>query len=1031
MKFLLENQTMVTDDVLFEHNKYLLAGVFTKVNAYNRRARAAVSESAYFNNKFAYNPDIMFTLEEQDAVGDMLHEMRAHIMEQMDLAIKQALLEAGAWDKAKRAFGNAKQYLGDKYDKLTSKFSAGINAINNLIKKGISSVKEFIGALGDLFTKLGDTIHESLKKLGAFSSDETAGPEASDSQATVDAEYLKDVPQEEHTFFKHVVEYITDMLSNDKDKAKQIMNEGLIDSIANNKFLQFVIGHRKGKRWGIWHTILVSIVGSLIVGIVLPMLLYSFGVAAGTIVVVCTAVRIIWMSRGLVKVLLNRYLNKKPGEKFFDFWTCFGIFMSVVPLAVLQIPAVHEWMTDAIKSAFHAMGLDKVIDSIEDWLAKIAEHFTGHNPTQGEEYREAGHWVKQQVESLRNAGGAHTDLMTGGSGHDYVDSLFSGSGKSDLSSFTGDTNALKTWMESIVDGKFTSSLSMLNGISPLSGDAPLTAMLDGNTFQHVSREALTKSIETHAAELGIHCDLVNVTEDLLRDQTKGFAGTAYALVMDGNATSENAGIFKELMTKVATDMHVHNVDSFGKIMNVIKDWGTVWVDGDLNHDTIHTLFDTISQCFRPMFLPWFDKEKWGEYSIRIGSNASGMPAYRVTEVYSVNIDKLREIGKDAPAVALLIKHMEDVQRQHKIEIKAAAEQEKEENDGKITKKSRGFFKHEVEKYNKNNDSEAREVMVICISGTVKKKNAKGKMVTTVLRNEPAVVFDINTMLCADIANWSRRRRNVPYLMKGLFSKLDFVPTKKNDNETKQFIYDMLNTTLLTSAKQCLSFGTGSMYVTTESDEDGKNAKYVPIDKANASKRFFDLGNFTVQEFCDILNEEKEPYSFFAGKYGEQVSMRVDKNTGELKKSSKENQKVIEKKRYRKEGNKFIEDKNGEYDYVDAKIIPFINRPSSAVWKELYEDKDIKALIFEDGKLNTDIFTDKTLNLKEFLYRPTQTFSRDDKVKLAESVNKYLKGKNKKEKMNAYNTFKSIVEIIWKHIVAQIQKNKNLEAMERK
>ena len=144
MKFLLENQTLVTDDVLFEHNKYLFAGVFTKVNAYNRRARMAVSESAYFNNKFAYNPDIMFTLEEQEAVGDMLHEMRAHIMEQMDLTIKQALLEAGAWDKAKHAFGNAKQYLGDKYDKLTSKFSAGINAINSLIKKGINAIKRTI-----------------------------------------------------------------------------------------------------------------------------------------------------------------------------------------------------------------------------------------------------------------------------------------------------------------------------------------------------------------------------------------------------------------------------------------------------------------------------------------------------------------------------------------------------------------------------------------------------------------------------------------------------------------------------------------------------------------------------------------------------------------------------------------------------------------------------------------------------------------------------------------------------------------------
>ena len=776
----------------------------------------------------------------------------------------------------------------------------------------------------------------------------------------------------------------------------------------------------------------MSIVGSLIVGIVLPMVLYVFGVSAATTVVVCTAVRIIWMSRGLVKVLLNRYLNKKPGEKFFDFWTCLGIVLSVLPLAVLQIPAVNEWMTNMVKAGFHALGLDKVIDSIEDWFAKIIEHFTGDNPTV-ETYQEPGKWIKEQIESIRNSGDTHVDLMGSGGAKAYIDNLFSAANpKSDLSSFVGNTGALKQWMVDIANGSYKSSMEMLNNLPTLSGEAPLTAVLDGNTFMHVSREALTNSIAKHASELGIHCDLVNVSEDLLREKTHNFAGTAYALIMDGNATSENAGIFNELMQKVAADMHVHDVTSFGRIMNNIVDFGDKWVDGDLNHRIIHNLFDTITQCFRPMFLPWFVKDKWGDYMLRLGSNASGMPAYRVTEVKSVKVDDLKELAGDSPAVALLLKHMDDVHRQYKEIIQASAAQEKKDNDGKVSKEGKSFFKRLIGTYNDSGDAEKREVMVVYVSGIIKRKDAEGKMKTIELKNEPAVVFDMNTLMCADIAKWSIRRRKTPYMMRGLFSKLDFVPTERNDNDTKQFIYDMLNKTMLTAVKQCVAFGTGQMYVTYIEDGDSKEKKYMPVDPADKDKRFFDCGQLSVQEICDVLNEKLEPYSLFAGKYGDTVSMRVDKKTGKLNKSAKENKKVIEKKRWKKVEGKFVEDPNGEYDYIDAKIIPFINRPNSAVYKELKEDKDVAELLFDkDGNMNTDIITDKTLNLKEFLYRPMQTFSKEDKVQLAKNVNVYLKGKSKKEKMDAYNTIKSMIEIIWVNMRKQIQKNRNMEDSKKK
>ena len=101
---------------------------------------------------------------------------------------------------------------------------------------------------------------------------------------------------------------------------------------------------------------------------------------------------------------------------------------------------------------------------------------------------------------------------------------------------------------------------------------------------------------------------------------------------------------------------------------------------------------------------------------------------------------------------------------------------------------------------------------------------------------------------------------------------------------------------------------------------------------------------------------------------------------------------------------------------------------------MHDDKDVAELLFddtesEDGKdttMNTNIFYDEDLNLKQFLYRPLKTFPREDKVKLAEGVNKYLKGKSKKEKKHAYDTIKSMIEIIWNNIRKNVRKALDLK-----
>ena len=154
MDILLENASMINEGVLFEQKTSAYAGVFSKINIYNRRERMSLNESKYFGNRFAYNPDILFNLKEQDAIGCMFRTIKAHLEEQMQSEIdayKTYLINEGWMDKAGKALSSVKDKISAKLDAIANKFSAGIKLVTQLIKKGVNSVKEFMAAIGQLF----------------------------------------------------------------------------------------------------------------------------------------------------------------------------------------------------------------------------------------------------------------------------------------------------------------------------------------------------------------------------------------------------------------------------------------------------------------------------------------------------------------------------------------------------------------------------------------------------------------------------------------------------------------------------------------------------------------------------------------------------------------------------------------------------------------------------------------------------------------------------------------------------------------
>ena len=88
------------------------------------------------------------------------------------------------------------------------------------------------------------------------------------------------------------------------------------------------------------------------------------------------ACKILWVGRGVTKVLLNRWVNKNDADKFFNFKTCLQLFLVVGIPALFQVPAIKEGFVTALKRVGEALHLDQLIDKLEDWFISIVTKFT-------------------------------------------------------------------------------------------------------------------------------------------------------------------------------------------------------------------------------------------------------------------------------------------------------------------------------------------------------------------------------------------------------------------------------------------------------------------------------------------------------------------------------------------------------------------------------------------------------------------------------------------------------------------------------
>ena len=1093
--------------------------VFNKVALYQKREMVytynLTNESLRYVNKPVQ--DIHFSIEERESTKVLFEEFIPNIVESFineleeagiefeesfisELGISQTLNE-GVMDRIKKALDkvsskasnvankvggaidNAKEYIKDTAEKINDatketkekiveKYKNIISFLTKVVEKGVNSVKEFITNIAKLFQKLGETVKEALKKLGAFN--EEKDEEKADIK--IDDNWIDGMTEDkgEETFLSHVIAYVTMMMGNHKETVDKLLTENaafdfsedelyegkLMDKIANNKFMQRIFLYGKNKHFSFWKTALVSITGSLIISLGLPVILPIFGVSAAVVPTVCAAVRIVWSARSTLRIILNRYVNKEPGEKLFDLKTCILIGLSVIP----QIPPFKDWFAQAFKKVLEWLHVDKWIGDIGGKLGKLIEKLHGQNPSEevmrkewDEVLSEGGgkvrftNWDQNNAELLQHAKDSGADekavsafdkllnwtKLTKGSMkiHDGIDKAISEVGDNLNHGYIFDTSTHGA------NGLF---MKAVNNVMD-SGDWPgvTTGHIGGETFDGV---------------------------------THHFAG---AMGMIYNASEDFLNACKEEFVKLGGDAGVMDFTEFGKGLaeNVVH-------HSEVITKSVNWLFDSIANSFGVVFIPWFDKNKWGQYKMRFASGTRGAAAYVVDRVEDVKASDIKNVG-DSPALQKLVSLHESTWNDVKNNTDNVVNKE-ETKDVKESKEEKKENKPQEPHYivfyvRPNQSTKKKEDNPVEKKDEDKDKKDKGKKDETFA----GVVIDPLTMLAADVCDFNestkKRRRKSPYFLKGLFSKLSFAPLDSNDNDTKDYIRKTLGTTMNTLVNICLEVGKGKDYI--EIKKDGKNLTYELKKDVDGDKEYPEIGNFTPKEILECIKDEsdnhKVAYTYFDGKYGSKISIKFDKKSNKSVLSARKDEDTIENVKYykvspeekekieknvklaqdnwalkmkpgskaKKPANaKFIELPNGDVykkadkkyreehkdeklaDWVDVMILPLLTDGNKKKGKKeldttlkdkLQNDEDIKQVLYlKDGKLNMEVID----AIKEFLYRPEKSFAKDDEHDLANKLDKKFEKKKSglkgifKKREKLHDTIKRMIEIIWDYIL---------------
>lgn len=319
------------ENYLLNENEMQLDSVFGKMSLYNQRKVSTgrrMNESV-FNARY----DIRFNESEQKAIKDLFKIIESRLINSYE---QEGMLNEGLLDRAK-AIKDFFVALAKKTVKTTAQL---VNTLLEMISKFCQNIADFVGRV------FGFDGYDSFKL-----NDEKG--------------LLKDIPSEQQGFVAAVQAFCQNNINNQEIKQanKELgnsLNEGFDEKVDNFLKTNKVINNHPILTAGFydkdsgkiskWKTIAVSIVGSLLLCTIIPFMLTSWGVSLPVVTVVTIALKVIWVARGVLKVLYHRSKTKGDDQKIFNFWTVLQIALVVGTPILFAIPGVKEafnqWISD-------------------------------------------------------------------------------------------------------------------------------------------------------------------------------------------------------------------------------------------------------------------------------------------------------------------------------------------------------------------------------------------------------------------------------------------------------------------------------------------------------------------------------------------------------------------------------------------------------------------------------------------------------------------------------------------------------------
>jgi len=289
----------LNEEMILNRHEGDIMAVFKKIDIYNKKQSRL--------NEYR-NAEVYFTINEQQAIKDVLRLMKQHLQEYEANALNEGWFDdmkakgQKLVDKSKNAINK----VVDKGKTMTGDVRKAIEFLNTLLKKGITKVSEFIKYMVEFFEKLGKTLKEGIKKLGGISN-------ADDEKAFL--KYVqfyvnqrkdkKDLNESLKALFEDDdlddgVDASTDETESGSSESSEDKGDGILgkmlDKVKGNKALNFlVLGvDVNGKKLSIWKSILVSIVGSLVINLGIGGFLTFCGLPVATAGTIAYVILLIW-----------------------------------------------------------------------------------------------------------------------------------------------------------------------------------------------------------------------------------------------------------------------------------------------------------------------------------------------------------------------------------------------------------------------------------------------------------------------------------------------------------------------------------------------------------------------------------------------------------------------------------------------------------------------------------------------------------------------------------------------------------------